>query len=111
MNKIEIEVSKIERLMKALCDANVANKEFSELACSMDDFDEYKVMEHLDEVADKFDAIYYELRSITGLDPRNIDKIWSYTRYLDLHVDGRYVDYKTIRLIHKIEENANQIPK
>lgn len=102
MNKVEIEVSKLEELMKALCDANVANKEFSELACYMDGFDEYKVMEHLDDVAEKFDVIYYELRSLTGLDPRNIDKIGSYTRYLDLYVEGRYVDYEMIRLIDKI---------
>lgn len=103
MSKIEIEVSKAEQLMKDLCDANVANKEFSELACYMDGFDEYKVMEHLDEVAKKFDAIYYELRSITALDPRNIDKIGSYTRYLDLHVEGRYVDYEMMQRISQIK--------
>jgi len=108
MTTVTIELSTIEQIMKTLCDTNVANKEFSELACYMDGFDEYKVMEHLNEVAEKFDAIYYELRTLTGLDPRKIDKISSFTRYLDLNVEGRYVDWDQLRLMQQYEAAANQ---
>lgn len=103
MTNVTIELSKIGQLMKTLCDVSVACKEFSLLACGMGDIDEYKVMAHLDENTLILDQIYCELRSLTGLDPRDIDKISSYTRYLDTHLIARHEDPKTKKLLLRIK--------
>jgi hypothetical protein len=86
MKEIIIKQSTLEQIMKTICDVSVANKELSHLACYMDDLDVCKVMGHADQTAEALDGVYYELRSITALDPRNIDKIEFHTRYLELHV-------------------------